>query len=228
MQEKVYKYRLKLTKYGELKYISHLDWQNLIIKTLRRCQLELVLTEGFNKIPKTSFSPALPLFIESDCEIVYFQTHKPLSDNFKEVFEKNTNPNVKLVECLDFSHVQSKLPAPDILLQWAKYTAVPVLYKNESISNFKELEYNTEKCLSCDDISIERKTKKGLNKVINYRNSLNFLEFKDGVLTFVLKTGQDEHIPSLRADEFLKAVYGEEWLFDIKRVCFFDKDLKVL
>ena len=55
MQQKVHKYRLKLTKYGELKYISHLDWQNLIIKTLRRCGLNLVLTEGFNKIPKTGF-----------------------------------------------------------------------------------------------------------------------------------------------------------------------------
>ena len=228
MQQEIFKYRIKLTKYGELKYISHLDWQNLIIKTLRRCSLGLVLSEGFNKIPKTSFSPALPLFIESECELVYFQTHKPISENFKEIFEKNTNKNVKLVECLDLSDVKTKLPPFETLIQWAKYEAKPILNKNESILNFKELGYNTNKCLSCDEISIERKTKKGLNKVINYRNSLNFLEFKDGVLTFVLKTGQDEHIPSLRADEFLKAVYGEEWLFDIKRVCFFDKDLKVL
>ena len=228
MQEKVYKYRIKLTKYGELKYISHLDWQNLIIKSLRRSNLELVLTEGFNKIPKTSFSPALPLFIESECELVYFQTRKPLGDDFKEVFEKNTNSNVKLVECVDFSDREHKLPPLETLIQWAKYTAKPILYKNESILNFKELEYNTEKCLSCDEILIERKTKKGLNKVINYRKSLNSLEFKDSVLTFVLKTGQNEDIPSFRADEFLKVIYGEQWLFDIKRVCFFDKDLKVL
>lgn len=228
MQEKVYKYRIKLTKYGELKYISHLDWQNLIIKTLRRCQLKLVLTEGFNKIPKTTFSPALPLFLESECELVCFQTHEPVGENFREVFEKNTNENVKLIECIDFSNEQKKLPALDILIQWAKYEARPVPNKNESILNFKDLEYNTNKCLSCDEILITRKTKKGLNKVTNYRNSLNSLEFKGGLLTFVLKTGQDEHIPSLRADEFLKAVYGEKWLFDIKRVCFFDKDLKVL
>ena len=228
MQEKIYKYRLKLTKYGELKYISHLDWQNLIIKTLRRCNLKLVLSEGFNKIPKTGFSPALPLFIESDCELVYFQTHEPIIENFKDLFEKNTNKNVILVECRDFSDVLTKLPPLDTLIQWAKYQAIPILNKNESILNFKDIEYNTKKCLSCDDILIERKTKKGLNKVINYRKSLNSLEFKEGILIFVLKTGQDVDIPSLRADEFLKHVYGENYLFNVKRVCFFDKNMKVL
>ena len=228
MQQKVHKYRIKLTKYGELKYISHLDWQNLIIKTLRRCGLNLVLSEGFNKIPKTGFSPALPLFIESECELVYFQTRNALPENFKELFENNTNKNVKLLECLDFSDTQHRLPPLDTLIQWAKYEAKPILNKNESILNFKELEYNTNKCLSCDEILIERKTKKGLNKIINYRKSLNFLEFKDGILTFVLKTGQDADIPSFRADEFLKTVYGESYLFNVKRVCFFDKEMKVL
>ncbi len=228
MQQKVHKYRLKLTKYGELKYISHLDWQNLIIKTLRRCELPLVLSEGFNKIPKTGFSPALPLFIESECEFVYFQTKEPLPTNFKEIFEKNTNKNVKMLECVDFSNLEKKLPPLDTLIQWAKYEAKPILNKNESILNLKEIEYNTNKCLSCDEILIERKTKKGLNKVINYRSSLNSLEFKDGTLTFVLKTGQDADIPSFRADEFLKRIYGENYLFSVKRVCFFDKDLKVL
>ena len=228
MQQKVHKYRIKLTKYGELKYISHLDWQNLIIKTLRRCGLNLVLSEGFNKIPKTGFSPALPLFIESECELVYFQTRNALPENFKELFENNTNKNVKLLECIDFSDTQHRLPPLDTLIQWAKYEAKPILNKNESILNFKELEYNTNKCLSCDEILIERKTKKGLNKVINYRKSLNFLEFKDGILTFVLKTGQDADIPSFRADEFLKTVYGKNYLFNMKRVCFFDKEMKVL
>ncbi len=227
MQE-IFKYRLKLTKYGELKYISHLDWQNLVIKTLRRCQLKLVLSEGFNKIPKTGFSPALPLFIESESEFVYFQTYEPVPENFKQLFENNTNKNVKLLECTDFSHVSTRLPALDNLLQWAKYEAIPLLNKNEGILNFKELEYNTKKCLSCDEILIERKTKKGLSKVINYRKSLNSLEFKDRVLTFVLKTGQDENTPSLRADEFLKHIYGQDYLFNVKRLCFFDKDLNVI
>lgn len=228
MQETVYKYRLKLTKYGELKFISHLDWQNLIIKSIRRCALKLVLSEGFNKIPKMAFSPALPIFIESECELVYFQTYNPIPDNFKELFEKNTNKNVKLVECIDLSHQTTKLVALDTLIQWAKYEAYMLHNKNEGISNFDELMYNVDKCLSCDELLIEKKTKKGLNKVINYRKSLNSLEFKDGKFIFVLKAGQDADVPALRADEFLKLLFGEKQLFNIKRVCFFDKEMKVL
>ena len=89
---------------------------------------------------------------------------------------------------------------------------------------FKDIEIIDEDNL--DDESEE--TKKGLNKVINYRKSLDFLEFKDGVVSFVLKCGQDPIIPSFRADEFLKTVYGDDSKFDVKRVCFFDKNLRVI
>ena len=85
--EKIYKYRLKLKKYKELRFISHLDWQNLILKIFRRCNLNLVLSCGFNKMPKVSYSPALPIFIESCCELVNFQVYELLNDNFKEDFE---------------------------------------------------------------------------------------------------------------------------------------------
>ena len=188
----------------------------------------MCLPKGLIKSLKLLFRLHSRFFWKANANLSVFKLTSLSGKTLKKFLKKNTNENVKLVECIDFSNEQKKLPALDILIQWAKYEARPVPNKNESILNFKDLEYNTNKCLSCDEILITRKTKKGLNKVTNYRNSLNSLEFKDGLLTFVLKTGQDEHIPSLRADEFLKAVYGEKWLFDIKRVCFFDKDLKVL
>ena len=74
MDKKEFRYQLKLTKLNELKFLSHLDWQNLILKSLRRTGVSFALTEGFNKVPKISFSPALPLFIESKCELVNFIT----------------------------------------------------------------------------------------------------------------------------------------------------------
>ena len=76
MQERIYKYRLKVTKQAELRFISHLDWQGLILKIFRRLELPLVLSQGFNKMPKVAFSPALPIFIESDCEMINFQVQE--------------------------------------------------------------------------------------------------------------------------------------------------------
>ena len=71
--------------------------------------------------------------------------------------------------------------------------------------------------------------KKGIEKTINYRSALKTFEIKDdGVLSFILKAGQNEQIPSLRADEFLKTIFGESNIFKIKRVKFFDTDLRVI
>ena len=91
MDKKEFRYQLKLTKLNELKFLSHLDWQNLILKSLRRTGVSFALTEGFNKVPKISFSPALPLFIESKCELVNFITVELLDPDFIEKFHTNTS-----------------------------------------------------------------------------------------------------------------------------------------
>ena len=228
MADKIYKYRLKVTKNKELCFISHLDWQNLILKIFRRCEIKLVLSEGFNKMPKVSYSPALPIFIESDCELVNFQTYEALDENFLEKFKKYS-PNG--IQVISFNEIKEDANEPKSLenyAQWAIYEAIVPEEKNH-VYNFEKIRYIIEKCLSSDEILITKKTKKGIEKTINYRNSLKTFEIKDdGVLSFILKAGQNEQIPSLRADEFLKTIFGESNFFKIKRVKFFDTDLAII
>ena len=226
MHEKIYKHRLRLTKQNELKFISHLDWQNLILKIFRRLGLKLVLSEGFNKMPKVSYSPALPIFLESDCELVNFQTLEPLKDNFKEEFKKYS-PNG--IELLGIEEIKPDEPKSlENYIQWAQYEA-QIDSSKKSVYNFEKISYIIDKCLSSDELLIEKKTKKGIEKTINYRNSLKSLEIKeDGSLAFILKAGQNDTIPALRADEFLKALFKESNIFKIKRVKFFDTNLRVI
>ncbi len=226
MQEKkVYRYLLKLTKSGELKFLSHLDWQNLIIKAFRRCEVKFALSCGFNPMPRIAFSPALPIFLESKAEFVTLRTTAPLDDDFKQKFESNVNQNVRLIYIKEVSDTK-EYDSLDNVLQWASYSGKIYDKNNLPISNFEKVFYNSEKCLSSDEFLIEKISKKGIKKVLNYRNSINLLELKEDELSFILKTGQDENIPSLRADEFLKHLFNDEFNFEIKRVCFFDKDFK--
>lgn len=51
-----------------MKYISHLDLMRLFMRALRRAQLPLKITEGFNPHPKLSILRALKLGLESDNE----------------------------------------------------------------------------------------------------------------------------------------------------------------
>jgi len=229
MCKKEFRYQLKLTKINELKFLSHLDWQNLILKSLRRAGVHFALTEGFNKVPKISFSPALPLFIESVCELLNFVTVEPLSEGFLEDFKNSAPENLRIVSLKELESDGRRMTSLDNLVQWALYEAfIPennIVNKTLGISNFDDLSYTVEKCLSSSEFFIEKKTKKGIIKQINYRNSVKSAEIKDGKFRFILKAGQDDTLPALRADVFLKYLFNKDAIFEIKRLSFFDKSL---
>ena len=150
-EEEIYKHRLKITKNKELRFISHLDWQNLILKVFRRMELKLVLSQGFNKMPKVSYSPALPLFLESDCELVNFQTYEPLAPNFVEEFEKYSPNGVNVVELIEIDENIQEPKSLENYIQWAGYEAICDFEKNH-VYNLEKIGYIIEKCLSSDEI----------------------------------------------------------------------------
>ena len=68
--KEVYRYRIKLSKTGILKYFSHLDWQNTFLKAMQRTNLKVAYSYGYNPTMKVSMGIALPLFCESLTELV--------------------------------------------------------------------------------------------------------------------------------------------------------------
>ncbi len=60
--------RVWFTKLGRAKYISHLDINRCMTRAVRRAQLPLWYTEGYNPHPYMTFSLPLPLGVESLCE----------------------------------------------------------------------------------------------------------------------------------------------------------------
>ena len=229
MCKKEFRYQIRLSKINELKFLSHLDWQNLILKSLRRAGVHFALTEGFNKVPKISFSPALPLFIESECELLNFITIEPLSENFLEDFKLAAPENLRIIALKELENDGRRMVSLDNLIQWALYEAeIPqnnIVNKTLGILNFEDLRYTVEKCLSSSELFIEKKTKKGIIKQVNYRNSVKSAEIKEGKFRFILKAGQDDIMPAFRADEFLKYPFNKNAIFEIKRLSFFDKDM---
>jgi uncharacterized protein (UPF0335 family) len=93
----VYRYRMKITKKGLLKYFSHLDWQNTFHKTLARSGLRMAFTLGFNPTMKVSMGIALPLFAESEGELVDIESEiKRLQGELKTVENEVARANGKL------------------------------------------------------------------------------------------------------------------------------------
>ena len=60
--------RLEYTKTGDAKYISHLDINRVFVRAVRRADIPIWFTEGFNPRPYFKYCQTLPLGVESYCE----------------------------------------------------------------------------------------------------------------------------------------------------------------
>ena len=69
----IFPYRLRFSKTGKLRFLSHHDLMRLFERALRRTGLPLRMTEGFNPHPILSFPTALGLGIESLDEVMEFE-----------------------------------------------------------------------------------------------------------------------------------------------------------
>ncbi len=74
MNNKKYKIRVILNKKGNMRYFSQLDLLKIIERAMRRAQLPLYFTQGFNPHPKMSFGRALKVGREGKIEVsLYFK-----------------------------------------------------------------------------------------------------------------------------------------------------------
>lgn len=216
----IFKYRIKLTKKGLMRYFSHLDWQNTFFKALARTDLNVVYSLGFNPSMKVSMGVALPLFCESEGELVDIELYDNLPENtIKEKLESALCGQTKI---LSVKKIERSSKAIDIAVQWAEYSIRPI---SNPLYNLEEIKYNIHKILSSEEILLTKKNKKGLEKTINIKSSIHSYEYKNDCLFIILKTGQGSELPAVRADELMKLV-ADNVLFDIKRLRFLDEQLK--
>ena len=219
----IYRYRLKVTKKGLLRYFSHLDWQNTFHKVLARCGLNMVYSLGFNPTMKVSMGIALPLFAESEGELVDIEIY----DNLNEEEIKNIiNPNLpKGAEIVEVKRIEQFATAVDIEAQWAEYRITPYFKSNSnSLYNFEKFRYDVDKVLSGDEVLITKKNKKGFEKTTDFKKSIGTHRFENDSLFICLKTGQGSDIPALRADDLMKLINPNQ-VFDITRVRFLNENL---
>ena len=220
----IYKYRLKITKKGLLRYFSHLDWQNTFHKVLLRSGLNMVYSLGFNPTMKVSMGIALPLFAESEGELVDIEIYDNLSS--QEIMDL-INPNLPQgAKILEVKQIERNETAVDIAAQWAEYRITPYCKSNDNY-DFEDFKKDVERVLTSPEILISKKNKKGVEKTTDFKKSIGTYRFEGNNLFIHLKTGQGSDIPALRADSLMQLVNAEK-LFDITRLHFLDENLREL
>lgn len=224
-----YKYRLKLSKNGALKYISHLDFLKLMIKSIKRANIDVAYSLGFNPSPKLSLGVALPLFVSSEGEIMDLELYTDIDEDIlKENLNKYLHEGCRI---LKVKKMPDKHDAIELEARWGVYEAT-LLKKDLKKIEIKDI---INSVLSKDSILVERINKKGLKKQVDIRKSIesvNIIDDEDSTkIKFVLKAtnsnSENGTIPILRADDFMNLLFpNTDW--DIVRVELLDEFKKSL
>jgi len=96
--------RLRFTKKGEIRFLSHLELVRLLYRASKRADLPLGYSEGFHPMPRIIFGTALPVGMESLTEIVDLELEGRITPH--EVMDK-LNPmlprGIKIIEAEEVS-----------------------------------------------------------------------------------------------------------------------------
>lgn len=214
--------RLRFSKTGRLKYISHLDINRAMGRAFKRAEIPLWYTEGFNPHPYMSFSLPLSLGVESLCESVDIR----LIDNItNEEIKKRMNAvlpaDLKIIDVYDNFRDNSEIVYSDYV------------YKFQFADNEKALE-KISLLLSADEIMALKKGKQGRKKVLKETNIKPFIDkynlsIRDDVIILnirLLAGGEKNLNPSLLFDTIIRLIDMDfEWK-SIARISLLDKDYK--
>lgn len=214
--------RLRFSKTGRCKYISHLDINRCMSRALTRAKIPLWYTEGFNPHPYMSFSLPLSLGIESFVESMDIRI---IGDITNDEIKKRMNE--MLPEGIRISAVYDDF-RQDKEIAYSDY-----VFKIQFNDNETALEkINT--VLSSDKIIAEKKVKKGKRKIFKETNLKPLIQKfnssirgEEIVLNLRLMAGIEKNLnPTLLFDTIIKLIDMDfEWK-SISRIAILDKDFK--
>ena len=214
--------RLRFSKTGQAKYISHLDTNRVFSRAFARAKLNLWFTQGFNPHPYMSFSLPLSLGVESLCENVDIRI---LDDISNDEVKKRVNDALPLgIRILDVY---------DDFMDCHEIVYSDYVYKFEFLDNEKALE-KIKEVLQSDTIMAQKKGKQGKRRVLKETDIKQFIEkysisIRDNqiVLNIRLLAGPDKNLnPSLLFDTIIRFIDMDyEWK-SIGRINLLTKDFK--
>jgi radical SAM-linked protein len=205
--------RLIFAKKGPLKYISHLDLVLAWERALRRAQIPLAYSHGFNPRPRIQIASSLPLGTISQAEIMDIVVTRLLVLPEALAQIRAALPGGLALHSIE--EIPLKAPALQQLLRQAEYRVTV-----ETDLAAEELSRRIEALLAADEVKQTRQRKKRPEE-FNLRPWLHELRLEavaegEAHLFMCLSAG---HLGNLRPEEVLKALgLGEAWA-EIERTC---------
>lgn len=158
--------RIWFEKTGKAKYISHLDLTRCITRAVRRAEIPLWYTEGFNPHPYITFARPLSLGIESLCETMDIKIESDINDS--DILEKLSSVMPSGINL--YKVAEPKMGAEEI--EFARYEIKMGFEEGQAAEFFNR----AREILSGDELIIEKSSKKGSSKIMKMINLIDYLE----------------------------------------------------
>ncbi|MBR4439618.1 MAG: TIGR03936 family radical SAM-associated protein [Clostridia bacterium] len=164
--------RVRYEKTGDARFVSHLDLVRTFARAVRRADLNVYYTEGFNPHIKMNFLPPLSLGYESLCEAF----------------------DMRLIDETPCADVASRLRAvlPDLLRVFDAYEPETELTDVAFVRYAMRFDADVNAAaaaLGREGLTIEKKTKRG-QITVDVHSALREAEVVDGALEIVLPMGE--------------------------------------
>jgi radical SAM-linked protein len=187
--------RIKFKKTEAMRFTSHLDLYRTWERTIRRAELPLSYSHGFNPRPRINLAAALPLGYTSTCELIdiWFDMLLSLEDVFDRI--KSSQPPGIEVATIDQIDLQS--PKLQTMVQASEYSVI-------ILELYADLNIRLERLIKATTLPRTRRGKDyDLRPLITIAQSLP--NTKDGYQQFRLQLSTRENATG-RPDEVLSAL----------------------
>lgn len=191
------KIRIKFRKYGNLKFIGHLDVQRFFQKAVRRAGIDVAYTTGFSPHQIMSFAAPLGVGLESNGE--YMDIEVNTFSNCQDIVTRLNQACVEGIEVLSAVVLPKEAGNAMASVAAAGYTVrfregrEPAFDWQNKITSFYERE----------SIPVTKKTKKGTME-IDLKEGLYALELRGSALYMLLNASSAGNIkPQMVIEAFL-------------------------
>lgn len=212
------KYRFCYAKFGDAKYVSHLDLIRLFSRAFKRAGVPLSYSEGFNPHPKMAIALPLSVGVTSECECLDAELDCVLKKEDVERLNEKMPMGIRMNAVAEIRQGMSK-PAD---IRWATYRI--------TTRSFGLTREKIEAFMNRESVIVEKKTKRkeAETDILPDITDLSLVGETDegSVLSMTLSAGSSA---SLKVDLVLAAMtrYIEDFRlesYDVHRVRILDQN----
>lgn len=214
------RYVIKFTKESSIKFISHLDLMRTIQRVIRRADLPMEYSKGFNPHMAMSIAQPLSVGVYSDAEYMDIVLTEELNE--EEVINRLNEKTASGIRFLTAKKVvnkegEKKTPQTMALVDAARFT-IKMICKDSNIveEKMKALEKESE-------WTTIKKSKKG-EKEVNLKTMIKEMKYwinnDELIINIVVSSGSREHLSPDLVASYIKSNIPEiveDAFVDIKR-----------